>query len=829
MSSKGVFLFSMTIASCMIISFARRSSSTTRGLSSTSRLSFSSAINPSEAKEIKSIIQSPVANKIKSLVYYGRDPTKPDQYRGSELFDPPKVIEDNYFWMRDETRKDDTVLNHIKAENAYCEASMKPLEPLQDAIYKSMLSRLKETDEDYPTPYGPFNYYTRTVQGLSYRIQCRKLRSAEQHSDEEVILDENLLAVGHEYSVVGGCEVSPCHKLFAYAVDRTGYEHYTVQVKDLVSGTLLPDVVEDTAGAIEWSFDSKVLFYTKQDSESRPFECFMHVLGTSSEHDILLLREDDQLFWMDITRSADERFLIVSVGSKETSESHVLDLKELASSADKSADHIKSLLKCVERRQFGVRYDVDSHSNSFLILTNKDGAKCNKLVIAPIDTPGSAYWKDVKQYDPSVQLDEIRPFKSFIVVKGRQGGLQNVWIVPVVPQTLDAAVATTTQETKGKRGKKGKNKKPEKSAEQKASPPPTQGIVLEEWGQLKFPEPCYSVWVGDNGEFDTDRVRLLYSSLITPMHTFDYVVTEKSLVKLKQEEVPNYDHTLYTTLRVTLPARDGRMVPVSLVFKTSLLADPSRPIAEGAMPQFSQPHKLLLYGYGSYGMCIDPVFDYKKMTLLDYGMIYAIAHIRGGGEMGRHWYEDEGKYLTKLNTFNDFADVAKGAIANDWTRADKMCIVGRSAGGLLVGAVLNRHPELFKCAVADVPFVDLCNSMSDPSIPLTVTEWEEWGNSNSPIYHDYMMSYSPYDNVATKAYPSILVTAGLNDPRVAYWEPLKWVAKLREMKTDSNPLYLKTDLSSGHFSASDRYKNLKETAFEYSFIVNELSGGSPAM
>jgi len=714
-----------------------------------------------------------VAKKVPHIVYFGKNPLKPDEYRGEDVMDPPIQLVDDYYWLRDDSRTDPEVLSHIKAENEYTEDSMKSLAPLRESLYSKMLSRLKETDEDVPYPDGKYLYYSRTVAGLSYKIHCRKLKLG---GGEEVLLDENEVAKGNEYSVVGSHEVSPSTSLLVWSWDTTGDEHYDIRFKDLSSNQPLDDIVEDCSSDVEWSADSKAIFYTKQDAESRPYQAWMHVLGTPVEQDVMLLEENDGLFWMGLGKTSDERFLVVSLGSKETSECHVLNLQELAAAAAPAKD----LLKCVQSRDFGVRYDVEAQGDKFLIVTNADGAKQNKLVEVDIATPGRPNWKDVKPYDSLVQVDAVQSFKTHLAIVGREGGLERVWIAPAAR--------------------------------------PSQ------WRALEFKENCHSVSVAENAEYDTDRVRLVYSSLVTPRKVLDVSFGDEKQHLLKQVDVPNYDSSSYRTCRISLPAQDGLSVPVSLVFKASLLADPQQSLEAGQMPVFSKPNACLLYGYGSYGACIDPTFDFKRTVLLDYDVVYVIAHIRGGGELGQWWYEDEGKYLKKPNTFADFADVAKGLIKLGVTVTPKLAMVGRSAGGLLMGAVLNRDGNLFKCAVADVAFLDVTTTMSDPTIPLTVGEWEEWGNPNTSKFFESMKSYSPVDNVAAKDYPALLVTAGLNDPRVTYWECAKFVAKMRALKTNDTPLYLKTDMSSGHFSASDRYKFLREMAFEYAFILDQIVG-----
>jgi len=693
--------------------------------------------------------------------------------------DPPKTKSDSYNWLRDETRKDETVLNHIKAENDYCNNEMSHLKPLQDELYVEMLSHLKETDEDMPYPYGDHSYYSKTIKGKSYRIHCRKPLSADASKGEQIILDENILAENQEYVDVNTVATSPDHTLLAYSVDYDGSETYKVTVKNLATGEVLLDVIEDISGDITWGNDNTSLFYTKMDSEHRPNRLYMHVLGTSQEEDICYFQEDDSRYNLGVGKSASDRFLFIESESKETSEVFAVDLMGVKGGvAHKAA--IESRV-CLHPREEGMRYSADHHDEALYIITNKDNAKNNKLMkisLKEVNTRScnSRDWKEVRAYDPKVQIDELLPFKDYFAVFGREDGLPRVWLM---------------------------------------------NANEEDWRRIEFPEVTYSVWGGANYVYTSDVLRLGYSSLISPKLTVEYNMKTMKKNILKTQEIPDYNPDLYDTKRIYCTSRDGRQIPISLVYKKSVFGESKSVGGNVPVPVKSLP--LLLYGYGSYGMCIDPSFDYKRTSLLDRGVVYAIAHIRGGGEMGRYWYEDEGKYLTKQNTFNDFADCASYLTTIGLTAADKTAIVGRSAGGLLIGGMCNQYPELFKVGVADVPFVDVINSMSDPTIPLTVTEWEEWGNPNEEKFFSCMEAYSPYDNVVAQRYPSLLVTAGLNDPRVAYWEPAKWVAKLRELKLDDNKLLFKTDLSSGHFSASDRYKYLKETAFEYSFILEQIT------
>ena len=497
----------------------------------------------------------------------------------------------------------------------------------------------------------------------------------------------------------------------------------------------------------------------------------MHLLGTHSDDDILIHEETDAKFWMGLGKTASNRFLAITSSSKETDECHVIDLKGVAGAlAHEEAIGNK---KCIRKRQFGVRYEVEHHADKFYIVTNIDQSKNNKLVYVNADAvlkgKESLPWIDVKPYDKNIQIEEVRPFANHLAIFGRENGFEQIWIAD------------------------------------------TQYDIAS-WKRCEWPEAVYSVWEVQNYEFNVSTIRLAYSSLITPKQILELDMNTMKYELLKKQSVPNYNKDDYKCCRIEALAEDAKAIPISMVYHKNI--DP-----------FSKVSPVLLYGYGSYGSCVDPIFDFKRISLLDRGVVFAIAHIRGGGEMGRNWYEDDGKYLKKKNTFTDFACCAKHLINIGVTVPGKLAILGRSAGGLLMGAMANMYPELFKAIIADVPFVDVMNSMCDPTIPLTITEWEEWGNPNEEKYHSYMDSYSPYDNVAAKVYPSMLVTAGLNDPRVAYWEPAKWVSKLRYYSENANKdfVLLKTDMSAGHFSASDRYKYIEETAFEYSFILDKIT------
>jgi len=605
--------------------------------------------------------------------------------------------------MRDDTRKNPEVLNHIKKENDYCEAQMAKLKPLQDELYAEMLTHFVETDEDVPYPHGDFLYYSRTVKGMSYPIHCRKLKG--ESTDEEVLLDENVLAQGYEQSDVHARIVSPDHRFLAYSVDHSGYETYTIYIKDLSTGKLLPDAIEDTNGEIEWGKDSSVLFYMKVDTEHRPFELYMHEVGKAQQEDEKLFRESDALFWMGMSKSASERFLFLEIGSKETSEWYTIDLEHAVGA--QGHHEAASQMSVIARREFGVRYELEHHDDLLLIVTNKDGAVSQKLVAMHVTenhNGSSSFWHDVRPYDAAIQIDNVLPFKDFIAIFGRQGGLERVWIA-------DAR-------------------------------------KLSSWIAVPLPEVCYSVGSGDNYEYSSDRLRLVYSSLLSPRTVFDYQVASGKQIVVKVKEVPGYDKSKYASFRTEATVRDGTVVPMSIVCKKSLLAD-----AAGSEFKLASPKALYLYGYGSYGACIDPTFDFKRLSLLDRDVVYAIAHIRGGGEMGRHWYEDKhmgGKYKCKINTFNDFADCAQHLINTGVTSSDRIGVVGRSAGGLLIGAVCNMYPSLFKCAVADVPFVDVMTTVCDPTIPLTVVEYVAICIHTPRLVHAHTISLTSHCQTYTK-------------------------------------------------------------------------------
>jgi len=703
---------------------------------------------------------APIAKKVEHFVKFG---FIEGENRGKNPMNPPLEVPDPYYWMRDDSRKDKEIIEHLILENEYTEKSTNSLQNSREEIYEELLSHIQETDTSDAVPYGKYEYYSHTIEGLSYPIHCRRNKE-EKNSIEEVILDENKLSkkLGKTQMNVGGIGISPSQKLLAYSVDSSGYEMYEITIVNL-SDDMQISKISDVAD-FEWGSDDDTIYYTKMDSAHRPYQVWKSNLNDSNA-DELIFEEKDELFWVGVSKTSDQELLLVGSGSKETSEIHFINLH--------SGNNDLTLIR---ERKYGVLYTISKRNNLFHIVTNADDAKNFEILTAQIDTPkewnpftdvlGNIIFKNSKIRSISHTIS----FQDFLIVFGRENGLKQAWCI-----TFEEDIAL-------------------------------------DFHQLEFPESAYIVGMGSNLEFNSNKVRITYSSMVTPHTIFDYIVSSKEFKLVKQKNIPNYDQSKYSTKRIYAPTKDETLIPISVVYRKDIHLEEIN------------NSKLMLYGYGSYGSCIEPRFNLGILPMLDRGMVYCIAHIRGGSEMGRSWYEDQGKYLSKKNTFEDFCSCAEFLINQGWTTPENIAIEGRSAGGLLVGAVLNMRPDLFNIAIAGVPFVDVMTTMCDPSIPLTVVEWEEWGNPNEERFHDYIRSYSPIDNVVEQRYPNILITAGLHDPRVAYWEGMKWCATLREKATsDSGLILLKTDIEAGHFSASDRYKYLREKAFEYAFLFDCLS------
>lgn len=656
-------------------------------------------------------------------------------------------LSDDYFWLRE--RDDGRVRAYLEAENAYTDAMTAHTVDLQDTLYRETLARIKETDTGPPVREDGWLYYSRTVEGLQYAIHCRKHGSMA--ADEEVLLDENELADGQDYFSLGVFETSPDHTLLAYSTDVTGSEEYRLVIKELTTGRLLDDVIQNTSYSLAWSSDGRTFLYTVLDAAKRAYKVFRHTVGTAATADALVHHETDDAFWCHVWRSTSKRFLFMMVASSTAGETFVA-----------SADDPAGEFRLIAPRAPEVEYYVADQGERFLIWTNED-AKNFRLMEAPIDDPGPGSWRELIPHREDTKIETVQTFRDHIVILERRDGLTHLRVEET--STGDAH-------------------------------------------DVEMPEPVYVVAPGPNPTYDTSTLRFVYTSLVTPTSHFDYDMAARARTLVKQSEVlGGYEPSRYTSERVLVPALDGVGIPMSLVYRKDRPRDGSAPA--------------LLYGYGAYGISVDPTFNSNRISLLDRGFVYAIAHVRGGGELGERWRED-GKKLKKPNSFTDFIACAEWLVGNGYTAPRSFAIQGASAGGLLMGAIANMRPDLFAVVITQVPFVDVVNTMLDPSLPLTVGEYDEWGDPSDPEYLRAMLSYSPYDNVEAKAYPHVLVTSGLNDPRVQYWEPAKYVAKLRALKTDDHVVLLKTLMETGHAGPSGRYDALRESAFISAFILDRL-------
>lgn len=657
---------------------------------------------------------------------------------------------DDYYWLND--RGNPEVVAYLEAENAYTDAVMADTVPLQEELFEEIKGRIKQTDSSVPVRENGYLYVERTEDGKEYPVYCRT--KDEPAAAEEILLDVNELAAGQDFCSVRWLEVNPAGDTMAYAVDTVGRRKYTLRFKDLDTGEYLDDEIPDVTGSSAWANDGRTLYYTRQDPDTlRSFQVWRHVLGDDPDADGLVFQEDDETYSVYLTRSTSGRFIFIESEHTLATEVRSID-----------ADDPEAEPTVIAPRERGVEYHVAHQGDRFLIRTNLE-AENFRLMEAPVASPGRASWRELVPQRDDVLLEGVQPFRDFIVLSERSGGLSRLAVVDV----RDGSTET-----------------------------------------IGFDETAYDVWVDDNREFDTTILRFGYTSLTTPTSIFDYDMESGERVLLKTDEVlGGYEPDDYESVRVMVTARDGVEVPLSILHRTDLPMDGSAP--------------LLLCAYGSYGYSFDPRFRPEVVSLLDRGFSYAIAHVRGGQEMGRQWYED-GKLLKKKNTFTDFIDCARYLVDRGYTSPDRLVARGGSAGGLLIGAVANMAPELFAGMVAHVPFVDAVTTMLDDSIPLTTAEFDEWGDPTEREYYDYMLSYSPYDQVEAKDYPAMMVTAGLHDSQVQYWEPAKWVARLRALKTDDNPLVLRTRMEAGHGGASGRYDSYRETAEEYAFMIHVVGG-----
>jgi oligopeptidase B len=656
---------------------------------------------------------------------------------------------DPYYWLRDDTRRRKDVLDHLRAENAYAEAALlAPTAELQKTLYAEMVGRIREDDTTVPELQDGYWYYARTETGKQYPIHVR--RKGTMDAAEEVVLDANQLAAGHDFYAIGGWDVSPDGTKLAWAEDVVGRNQFTLRVEDLTTGEVLADTARNISGDLAWANDSRTLFYVGKDETTlRESKVYRHVLGGGD--DVLVHDETDGAFYTSVGNTKSKRFVTITLWSTVATEVRLID-----------ADRPTSAPVVFLPRERDHEYDVEHLGGRFVVRTNWQAKNFRLVEVAQADHADRAAWRDLVPHRDDVLIEDYAVYDRFVAVGERSGGLARVRVVPAegAPFPIDAD------------------------------------------------EPAFAMYLDDTWPPDSTRVRYVYVSMTTPRSTYELDVTTGERTLLKREPVEGGYHPAdYATEYLHATARDGAAVPISLVYKKTTPRDGSAP--------------LLVYGYGAYGASMEPTFDAARLSLLDRGWVYAVAHVRGGEERGRRWYED-GKLLRKKNTFFDFIDCTEHLVKEGYGGADRVFAAGGSAGGLLMGAIVNLRPDLYRGVLAAVPFVDVVTTMLDESIPLTSNELDEWGDPTEKPFYDYMLSYSPYDNVAAQDYPSMLVTTGLWDSQVQYFEPAKWVARLRATKTDDNLLVLHTDMAAGHGGKAGRYDSLTETSRDYAFLLHVL-------
>ena len=663
-----------------------------------------------------------------------------------EKFDDVRT--DNYFWLND--RENQEVIDYLNKENQYYQEMTAHTKAFQKELFEEMKARIKEDDQSVPYLYNGYYYITRFEMGSDYPIYSRKKGSLS--ANEEIMFNCNELAKGHKYFQLGGLSVSSDNQFVAFALDTVGRRIYTVQIKNLITGEIFADTIENTSGDSTWANDNQTLFYTRQDEKTlRSDKVFKHKLNTDAANDILVYFEKDDTYSVEVTKEKSKKYIVISSSSTMTTEFRTL-----------LADNPEGEFTIFQKRVRGLEYDIAHFGEHFYVLTNKDEATNFKLMKTPELATAKENWVDIIAHREDVLIEDIDIFRDFLVLTERFNGLNTIRIMP--------------------------------------------------WSgegeyYLPFESEAYTAYTSTNVDFDTDILRYGYQSMATPSSIIDFNMKTKEKKIMKEQQVlgGKFDKNNYAEERVWATATDGTKVPISMVYRKELKKDGTNP--------------LLQYAYGSYGYSMDATFSSTRLSLLDRGFIFAIAHIRGGEDLGRQWYED-GKLLKKKNTFTDFIDCSKFLIAGKYTSPLHLYAEGGSAGGLLMGVVANWAPELYNGIIAQVPFVDVLTTMLDDTIPLTTGEYDEWGNPNVKKYYDYMKSYSPYDNVTAQEYPTMYISTGLHDSQVQYWEPAKWVAKLRALKTDSNTIYLDTNMDAGHGGASGRFEALKELAKEFSFLLD---------
>jgi oligopeptidase B len=672
---------------------------------------------------------------------------------------------DDYYWLNQ--REDKKVIAYLNKENAYLEAKMAHTKAFQEDLFKEIVARFAQTDMSVPYRYHGYWYLTRYEEGFEYPIYSRKKETLE--AAEEIMLNVNELAKGFAYYTVGGRSISPDNKWLAFGVDTVSRRIYTIYFKNLETGEILSENLENTTGNCVWANDNKTVFYQRKDETLRSFKVFRHTIGSNPENDVCIWHETDETFGCFVYKTKSEKFLIIGSFSTVSNEYQILE-----------ADNPNGEFRLFQARERHHEFSIDHAGEQFYIVTNWN-AKNFKLMTTTEGATTKEHWTDLIPHREDTLLEGIEVFKDYLVLSERKNGLTQLHVL-------------------------SKNDKNTEGESEIRNPKSEIGYIIP------FEEAVYMAYTGVNPDYESTILRMGYTSLTTPNSVYDFDLKTKEFTLLKREAVldDNFKPENYHSERLYATAEDGTKVPISLVYNKNI-------VKKGLKVP------LLLYAYGSYGHSIDPYFSSPRLSLLDRGFAFAIAHIRGGQELGRQWYED-GKLLKKRNTFTDYIACADFLIKKGYTSKAKLCGMGGSAGGLLMGAVVNMRPDLFKGIIAAVPFVDVMTTMLDESIPLTTGEFDEWGNPKDKTFYDYMLSYSPYDNVEAKAYPAMLVTTGLHDSQVQYWEPAKWVAKLRDMKTNKTPLYLYTNMSTGHGGASGRFERFKETAKEWAFLLDLVKG-----
>ena len=676
--------------------------------------------------------------------------------RPFEVQSPNGVRIDNYYWLRDDTRRNPDMLAYLKAENAYYAAMTGHTKALEDALYGEIIGRIKQDDATVPAKYQHYFYYTRFEQGQEYPVYARRKGAAD--GPEQVMLDGNAMAQGHDFFQIAGEQISPNEQLLAYGEDVTGRRQFTIRIKDLASGKTLADEIRSTPASVAWADYNKTLFYVENDPITLlGMRVKRHVLGTDAAKDPLVYEERDHSFYMGVGRSGDDKYIVIAERSTLSSEIRFIP-----------AGQPKAKFRVIAPREHDFEYHAEHIDQRWVIRTNWGGANGSAKNFRVMQVADGAVgdkkaWREFVPARNDVLIDRVAPFRNFLAIEERSDGLQRVRIKP-----WKAGAETF----------------------------------------VKGDDADYAAGIGENLEQDTDTLRYNYTSLITPNTVYDFdMKTGKRELKKRDPVLGGFDSANYVAERVWAVARDGTKVPVSLAYRKDFKRDGTAPLYQ--------------YGYGSYGASIDPRFSSPRFSLIDRGFVYAIAHVRGGQEMGRAWYED-GKLLKKKNTFTDFIDVTEFLVKYGYAAKDKCFAEGGSAGCLLMGAVATMAPQDYRAIAAHVPFVDVVTTMLDESIPLTTNEFDEWGNPKETVYYNYMLSYSPYDNVSAQNYPALLVTTGLWDSQVQYYEPAKWVAKLRATKTDSNPLLLKVNMEAGHGGKSGRFQRYREVAEEFAFLIDQL-------